>query len=256
MNDHLQKEVSLLKARLNRTTRLLWLSWIVVCSLLLFSALQAPTQQPQQLIRVRSLRIVDNNNNDVIRLETENGAPLIQLRSLGTTNTIKSGSTVLELRDQNNNVATSTSDFFGNAPRFIMTTLDKKGSLGLGFENSQPVVAVKDTAANQASFLQSGTLTVETTDASKKVVASVAAELPVIQAVDKKGATERTGQLTSVGVGARAGDAVTELRSDGSGAQVLNLTSADGKSSIQMNVANHAVTVKTQKDGNTIPWPQ
>ena len=256
MNDHLQKELSLLKARLNRTTRLLWLSWIVVCSLLLFSAFQAPTPQPQQLIRVRSLRIVDNNNNDVLRLETQNDAPFIQLRNLGLVTTIKSGNIALELHDQNNNVATSTLDFFGNAPRFGMSTLDTKGSLGMGFQNSQPGVVVKDNAANLVSFLQSGALTVETTDASKKVVASVAGDLPEVEAVDKQGATERTGRLASVGFGAKAGSAATELRSNSNGTELLNLVSPDGMSSIKMSVADHTVTVKAQKDGNAIPWPQ
>ncbi len=252
MNNETENELSSLTAKLSRNTKLVWVSWILFFCLFVFSAFQGATQPT----RVRQLHIIDENGNVVMKIEGSNGAGLIEMRTQALATVIQSGSIVLEARDQNNNRASSLLDFYNNAPRFSLNTIDKNGSFGVGFKDSRPAVVLQDKGASQGAALQSDSLVIQNADGSKKISASIGEELPVVRAIDKKDGTERTGQLASVGVGARAGKAITELRSTPDSTQVMNLVSADGQTSINLSVANHKVTVKTAQDGSAMPWPK
>jgi hypothetical protein len=252
MTNDMEKELSLLRAKLSRSMKWVWVSWILFFCLFVFSAFQNAAQPT----RVHQLHIVDENGTVVMKIEGSNGAGLIEMRTQALATVIRSGSVVLEARDQNNNRATSSLDFYNSAPRFSLNTLDQNGSFGVGFKNSQPAVVLKDNGNSQTAVLQSGSLDIQNNDGSKKISAGIGGELPVVRAVDKQGTTERTGQLASVGVGSKAGNAMTELRSTVDGTQVMNIISADGKTSIKMSVANHKVSVSAAQDGNSIPWPK
>src|SRR5713226_16842 len=222
MGNTVNQELSELRAQLGRNTKILSASWIIFSCLFLFSAFQSASQ----LTRVHSLRIVDDSGNDVIRLETVKGEPLIQLRTASLATTINSGKVTLDWKDTAGNRATSVTDFVNGEPRIFLTRQGGKQTAALSFDKTRPTLVLNDRILSQFSSLQSGAFLTQNGEGSQILSAQLEDRTgPTIRLTDTKNHLNRLGVVTSDGVGSKVDGATTELRT-ANGSQLMSLKTA------------------------------
>ncbi len=101
----ISEQIILLRKKVAWNTKILTASWIVfIC--FVSCGFQSSETLPQ-ILRVHSLRIVDEHGADVIRLETVNGSPVLQMRTANLATTIESGKIALDSKDASDNRSTS-----------------------------------------------------------------------------------------------------------------------------------------------------
>jgi hypothetical protein len=250
---NVSEQISSLKSKLAWNTTLLVITWIVF---LIFSlcAFQSSPQSAPQMMRLHALRIVDDNGADVIRMETVNGSPLIQMKTATLATTIESGKISLDWKDADNNRSTSTIDFIDGSPRLLMTRPEGKQTLALGFDKTQPTIVLNDRLLDQINTLQSGSVVSQNGTASRRIALALGDDAgPAIRLIDKEGHSDRMGVLTSGGFGSKVDGATTELRT-ADGVQTMKLVSSDSKNSISLTVDKQTASAKATKQGKSADW--
>ena len=247
---NIEDEVASLKKQLRQNNRILAVSLIGMLCLLLCAFDSTP-----QTMKLRGLRIVDDNGNDVIRIETVNGDPLIQMKTSSLATTITSGKIGLDSKDSDGTRSTSTIDFFNGSPRVLLSQQAGNQTVALGFEKARPSMVLSDRNLDQLSFVQSGSLVSQNASGSRKIDIQIGDEGgPAVRIADTENQADRLGVLTSDGVGSKVNGATTELRTV-QGVQTMKLNTADGKNSISLTVDKTSADKKLTRGGQQVAWP-
>ena len=244
------EQITSLKNKLAWNTTLLTLTWIIFLS---FSLCAFQESSPQTM-RLHALRIVDDSGADVIRIETVNGSPFIQMRTATLATTIESGKVALDSKDADNNRSSTTIDFTDSSPRLLMTRPEGKQTVALGFDTTRPTIVLSDRMLDQLNTFQSGSVVSQNGSASRVIAIALGDEAgPAIRLTDKEEHSDRMGVLTSGGFGSKVDGATTELRTV-DGVQTMKLVSTDSKNSISLTVNKETASAKGTKQGKSVTW--
>lgn len=244
-----ETDVAWLKKRVEWNARMLVASWLIFICITLCAFQASP-----QITRLHALRIVDDNGNDVIRIETVGGNPIIQMRTATLATTIESGTVKLDSKDASGNRATTSLDFFDTSPRLLMVQPGDKQTLALGFEKAEPAVVLRNVASDEFTTLQSGSLISQNSNSSRRIAIQLGDEAgPAVRIIDTEKQSDRLGVLTGDGVGAKVDGATVELRTV-DGIQTMSINSADAKNSVSLTVDKDDASAKFIRQGKPVTW--
>jgi hypothetical protein len=246
------EQIISLRKKVEWNTRILTVSWIAFISFAL-CGFQSSESTPQTL-RVRSLRIVDEHGADVMRLESVNGNPIIQMKTANLATTLESGKISLDSKDANEKRSNSTIDFTEGFPRMLMALPEGKQALAFGFDKTRPAIVMSDRTSDQFNTLESGAVVLQNGSASRKIMIALGDQAgPAIRLIDAEEHSDRLGVFTSAGFGSKVDGASTELRTV-DGVQTMKLSSADAKNSISFAVDKETASAKGAKQGKSFTW--